>query len=58
MRLDHSEIEMFGQHRADITALADRRWHLPGAGLATSASLRKTASQSTGHPVDVGLVSD
>jgi len=50
--LEESEIDILGQQRADITALADHQRHLPGSSLATGASLRKTQSQQTGHPVD------
>ena len=53
-RRDESEIGIPGVERAGITALADRRRHLPRSSLANDASSRNTLSQQAGHPVDVG----
>lgn len=53
---DEGEIDIPSAQCAGITALADRRHHLPKPGLETDASLRKAMSQQVGHPVDVGLV--
>ncbi|MER9487941.1 hypothetical protein NKI50_18400 [Mesorhizobium sp. M0563] len=51
--LEESEIDILGQQRADITALADhQRALVPESDLATGASLRKPQSQQNGNPVD------
>lgn len=56
--LCHGEvkIDIHGQQRAVITALADYQRHLPKAGIASNANSYQSRTSQVGLPVDVSLL--